>query len=475
MLIRFRSGLFAWLLALALAGCQGAAPTGVPTPRPTTAAPAPTPTPGLSRAPFSDSLLIAVVKNPTDGAEIYPVDPLTGRRLEGFAPIQAKNYFYAFSADMGMLALITFAGDHTPSDGQLHLLSLKDWKDQVFDLKLNGWVNAIRFSPNGEMLAVAYGDSGSKLMIFDTTRGTARAQAETDIIVRLMRFTSDNRSLMLYGPAQQQYTQVSTGAPKAILLAARDLSATWTAELAEIRDGLYPKTEKTDNLHAPGQAWYFVPGAVFAPDRDALYIVHANEDKLTSVDFAARSIHSVDIRPRLSWFEWLLSAGASVAHAKIMDGTDKQMVISPDGGRLYVVGIRNTFTQGQNGEWDLNQTSLGLQVIDAKDGSQIGHYETDATNLAISSDGRRLYLRGWDSDSTAYTPWTEVFETAGARKAPRQPGLYLTPARSMGGNPILVSEQCVSETKCELAAFDAQDLSMLYEFSVSRYGSWLIP
>ena len=472
---RIRINDWVCLLAFMLAACQPAAPAQTLTPQPTEPQASPTPTPAFSTAPFSDSLLLAVMKNQGSGSEIYPVDPLTGRPLEGYAPIQAKNYAYAFSQDMGQLALITFAGDHAPFDSRLHLLSLNDWTDQVFDLKFDGWVNAIRFSPNSEMLVIAYGDSGGRLMIFDAASGTARAQAETEIMVRLMQFSKDGKSLMLYGPSQPRSTGVSPAAPKAILLAVRDLSVQWTSDLAGVRDGLFPKTDKVDDLHAPGQAWYFTPAIAFAPDRDALYIVHADEDRFTSVDFSLRSVRTVDIRPRLTWFEQWLMLGASVAHAKFMDGTDKQMVISPDGRRLYVVGIDSASSQLQDGTWDMRRTPLGLQVIDAADGTEIGHYETDATNLAISPDGRKLYLRGWNEGATTFGPWTEIFDTASGERTAAPPDLDLVPTQTMGGRPILVSTRPISEVRFELAALDPESLMLLNKLYVSEYGSWLIP
>jgi DNA-binding beta-propeller fold protein YncE len=475
MLIRIRCSLLIGLWAAVAAACQPAAPAPTFTPHPIKAQASSTPTPAFSSAPFSDSLLLTVVKNQGSGSDIYPVDPLTGRPLEGYPPIHAKNYVYAFSPDVEQLALITFAGDPTPFESQLHLLSLKDWRDQVFDLKLDGWVNTIRFSPDSGMLAIAYGDSGNRLMVLDAASGTARAQAETEIIVRLMRFSKDGTSLMLYGPPQPRSTRVSPAAPKAILLAVRDLSVQWTSDLAGVRDGLFPKTDKVDDLHAPGQAWYFTPAIAFAPDRDALYIVHADEDRFTSVDFSLRLVRTVDIRPRLSWFEQLLMLGASAAHAKVMDGTDKQMVISPDGGRLYVVGIDTASSQHKDGTWDMRRTPLGLQVIDAADGTQIGHYATDATNLAISPDGRKLYLRGWNERATTYAPWTEIFDLASGERTAAPPDLDLVPTQTMGGWPILVSSRPISEVRFELAVLDPQSLMLLNRLYVTEYGSWLIP
>lgn len=65
----------------------------------------------------------------------------------------------------------------------------------------------------------------------------------------------------------------------------------------------------------------------------------------------------------ISWFERLLSLVAGPAHAKVADGTSKEVIISPDGRFLYVAGLENTPVQDENGEMQIISTPLGLQVI----------------------------------------------------------------------------------------------------------------
>ncbi len=150
--------------------------------------------------------------------------------------------------------------------------------------------------------------------------------------------TQAGKALMAYGPQLASTgiaanASVSVGAPKVALFDASDLSLLWAAELKCVRDGTFPKkadTANTQEIYQPSAAWHFQPGIAFAPDRDALYVVHGDADRLTTVDFASRRVKTVDIRPRLSWLDQLLTLTAGVAYAKGMDGTTKQAIASPD-------------------------------------------------------------------------------------------------------------------------------------------------
>ncbi len=108
-----------------------------------------------------------------------------------------------------------------------------------------------------------------------------------------------------------------------------------------------------DRLFISAQVWSF------APDRDALYVVHADSEQLTTVDFESQTVKTVEIQPKLTWFERLLSMTAGIAHAKIGDGITRQAAVSPDGQFLYVVGVNNATFQDEQGNWQMEQTSAG--------------------------------------------------------------------------------------------------------------------
>ena len=191
---------------------------------------------------------------------------------------------------------------------------------------------------------------------------------------------------MLYSPATSMADGLTPDPPHVYLLDAADLSQRWSAVLEGVRDGVFPKdkTVTRENHYEPGKSLYLSPGTAFAPDRDALYIVHANFEQLTTVDFDQQRINTVEVGAKLSWFEKLLSLSAGIAHAK-GEGTSKQIVVSPDGKFLYVVGVNNTIgKEDPQGNLGFNQTSLGLEILQANDGSRLKYLETDATEICPS-------------------------------------------------------------------------------------------
>lgn len=83
----------------------------------------------------------------------------------------------------------------------------------------------------------------------------------------------------------------------------------------------------------------------------------------TTVDFNTQSLKTVDIRIRLSLFVQLLSLITNVAYAKIRDGNSKQAATSPDGEFIYVVGSKKAVFNDKQGNWQMEQTPLGLEII----------------------------------------------------------------------------------------------------------------
>jgi hypothetical protein len=422
---------------------------------------------------FQNSLLVVEWKGVKKGNLLFPLDPATGIALPGYTPISlGQSYSYAFSPDRNTLAAVVFPNQNN-YNGKLLLVDLPAWKTQSFALETSGWVTAMAFSPDAKQLAIAQGESTYYLTMFDLEREVITAQTEDDSYITRLKFTVDSQSLMLYGMTiQNRFTENENGgAPQVRLLDAADLSPRWSAELEGVRDGVYPTDEKIPvDYSQPGTAVYLSPALVFAPNQDALYVVHADSDHFTTVDFSAQTIVTVEIEDQLSWFERLLSLTASVAHAKVADGTSKQAVISPDGQFIYVVGIRNESIQDQ-GNWQMNQTPLGLEIIQTSDGSRVEHYATEADAISISPDGHFLYLRSW----TTSEPWTEIFDTSNHRTTIRQAGIYASPALQMSGEPLLVSTYSVSDTSHHMSIFQSDGLKMLAEWTGYNYIAWLTP
>ena len=434
---------------------------------------------------FANSILAVLWRNAGEGHLLVPIDPATGQALPDDEPISlGQSYSYAFSPDRRTLAVVGYISSQHPNGGSLHLINLETWDDRVQELRLDAYVNVIDFSPDGERLAIAYGNATSQILVLNVAEPpvkskSAALQTSMDFLVNKMKFTSNGSGLMIYGYRTENPStvyQVNTEPPIVVLLDSTDLSVRWKDDLQGVHHGIVPKDENGDapvDIFQPGQAVYYLPGLTFAPQRDILYVVHPSEDKLTSVDFAAQKISSVEIRSKLSWFERFLSLTAGIAHAKVAEGTTKRVTISPDGQFLYIVGERNELADSENDEWQVNTIPLGLQIIRAEDGSRIARFDTEASDINISLDGNYLFLLGWSQPQGS--AWTQIFDTKTYQPVTRvQDNTWLVPTRRLNGAPILASSVYInSEDQQHYTIVNPEDLSVLVEWSSTDYLAWL--
>lgn len=423
------------------------------------------------RATLETSLLATEWKGSPEGSVLFPLDPASGTARPGYTPISLGQVFsHAFSSDKRILAAVSFPNENA-YDGSLLLIDLSTWKTRRFELDLDGWVSTMVFSPDGKQLAVAHGESSYQLTMINIARGVILAQSQIDAYVTRMKFTESGDALMLYTPAINVMNGLSADPPQVRLLDAANLSTRWSAELKDVRDGVFPTNENVTSadLYEPGNAVYLSPGVAFAPDGNVLYIIHADSEQLTTVDFDTQKFKTTEIKDKLSWFERLLSITAGVVHAKIADGTSKQAVVSPDGQFLYVVGFNSASNQDKQGNWQMEQTPLGLEIIQTSDGSRVDHIETDTTELSLSPDGRFLYLRNWVDTA----PWTEIFDTSSREIIAREEALYATPARLLNGEFLLVSTYVSSEEKYHMSVLQPSDLSVVADWTGPEFIYWL--
>ena len=451
------------------------------TPAPITIPPTRQPTrPPATLAPTPESMDVAmpVIEYKDDRNQLIVVSSVTGETFKAFAPIQlGQSYSYTFSTDKQTLALV--------SNGQLYLIDLPSWTYRTFDVNLNGWLwlSSVVYSPDESLLVLADGEPDGGLRVVDAKSGEVRASAQTGFAIRNVKFTTDGKAFMVYGPqlastGDAANAGVSVGAPKATLFAVSDLSVLWSVELAGIRDGTFPKkadTANTQDIYQPGAAWHFEPGIAFAPHSDILYLVHGDEDKLTKVDFADRELSTVDVHVKASWFDQLLALTAGVAYAKGMDGTTKQAVISPDGKFLFVSGNTEVVTQQADGnDWDITDTSIGLQVIAVEDGTLVDTIDTGETSLQLSSDGRQIFLTGWKRLISYETPWTDIYDMSSNKLIKHIDKVSLTPTRLLNGKTIWVSNYAVSDNLCYMASVDSTTWTTVNEWRGKYCFGWLI-
>lgn len=423
---------------------------------------------------FGTSLLVTQWESASQGNILFPLDPRSGTALTGYEPISlGQTPFHTFAPDRRTLAVVTFPGN-SMYDGSLLLIDLMNWSTRQLDLELSGWVSAMDFSPDGKQLAIAHGETNFKITTVDIEQGIITAKTQTQFIVTQLKYTCQGAALMLYSPTVDAEQNSMAGPPLVQLLNAIDLTTRWSATLEDVHDGIFPKDGKVsaENLYELGQALYLSPGLVFAPDRDTLYIVHADSEKLTIVDFEAQTVKSMDIHPRLTWFERLLALSAGAAHAKVGDGISRQVTVSADGKFLYVVGVNYASFQDQNGSWQFEQTNLGLEILDARDGSRVDRIEIDATELSLSPDGEFLYLRNWGNNQDNI-PWTAILDTASREIITQKTGVCAFPARLTNGEYLLVSEYATGETSHHMSVMELDGSPVLSEWTDTNYLWWM--
>jgi hypothetical protein len=424
-------------------------------------------TPGVRKGSFDGSLLVAGWNSREREYQFYPIHPEVGGILPDYAPIPIGAHFYqASTLDRSQLAFVGFSSSEKPTGGSLLLVDLQRWSAHSTPLDLDGGVTAHSLSPDGRFLALAVGDRESRVILIDLEKQAITAQQGLDFLASRLNYASDGSELYVYGtPIKDRFTvnESAAGPPKVVMLEAGDLGLLWSVELTGVRDGIYPKeevTEESPDLHQPGAAVYDLPGVVFAPDRDALYIVHSALDKLTSVDFTARQVETMDIRPQLSWLERLLWLTAGVAKAKVAEGASLRAQVSPDGKLLYVVGSKQELVETSPEETMYEMTALGLQVIRIADGTILDRLDSQANDLAISTDGDRLYLHTWKERGSE----TQVVSSRDLEVVAELEG-SLAPVMRMSGEVLLASTDWISSVKSRMLIVDPQSLAVMAEWN----------
>jgi DNA-binding beta-propeller fold protein YncE len=432
-----------------------------------TATAPPTPTEAKTAAPA-----LLVRWNSGDGRyELQPVDATTGQAIPGYIPLPLggdRQYALqtALSADGRHLAAIESNGQACESNAggtacraradSLHLVDVAGWERVTAALPGDGWVSPLLFSPDGTRLALAYhNEAASLLMLFDAVTGIQQGQQSIPFRPTLMTFTDDG-SLVVAGAAEGEKRGVTEPGPFTVqLLDGATLAEQWTQTLPEIMSGSWC-TAECDGSPEQWRTESWQPAVVASPDGRYLYIVHANEDKLTTVDLDGRAVSTVPIQAAQSWLERLFALTAGTAAAKMLgDGASKSAVLSPDGQRLYVVGNSWYIDADDEGQPVQQGEFLGLQAVNTADGQLLQTKETTAEKLRITPDGAYLLLDGWDENGRWLEVWNAVtlenitrLEDREVTAVPLLDGGYALLASTTGGQQLYLSLMSPPRFKC---------------------------
>jgi hypothetical protein len=140
----------------------------------------------------------------------------------------------------------------------------------------------------------------------------------------------------------------------------------------------------------------WTPAILRLPATDRIVIVHADSDRLTTIDADQRSVETRPITDARTWIDRWMAWGTLPAEAKGgSEGVYRQAVASPDRKSLYLVGREFHAWYDADGMLQMSDEALGLQVIDPVTAIRQARLETNADLVALSPGGDLALLRSW--------------------------------------------------------------------------------
>ena len=479
------------LMLLAACGAPAAEPPGdvaqsAPSPSPTPAATAVPPTEAPATVAAPPAALLVAAWDETLGDVIRAVDPVTGEDAPDRAPVpfgRRRDVVYAppygLSADGRLVAVFETEGQTCweyaggtaggPRAERVHLLDGAAWRARVVAMQVAGWPGQMAFSAEGNKLAVALQtDEATTLVVIDVAPATVAGQAQLPFAPRLLGFT-DAGHIVAYGqPEGDEPGVTQPEPPQVILLDGVSLAPLWETTLDNVVSGYWCSAEcQADHGRRESTAW--TPGVVLAPGGHMLLVVHADEDRLTTVDLDGQSVRSLHFGAPQTWLERLLVATAGVAHAKgAMNGATRSAALSPDGTRLYVAGYTHRSDQDLQGNWTMTEEVMPLQVVDSPSGRVVAQSEYEAQVLHLAHDGARLLLHSWAG------PWpaTRVVDALTLETLAQFVGPTVRTTVDREGRLWLVGQKFDGE-RVEMSVIDPSNYRTVAKWTASGPATWL--
>lgn len=436
----------------------------------------PPPLSGPNASQLGASVLMVQQVNGMGNFQLTPVSAASGKPVAGYKPVDlGLNQQTVFSQNRQLLAYVT-NGTPDCAGECLHVLNLRTWQPVIQPVVLPAaesysW-SQMAFGPQDKTLAVVLNSqtaSTGQLYRMDLTQPRLTGPTTLPFNVNQMGFTPVG-SLALLGTAPLPGSKDT--ALQALLLDGVNLQTIWQPDLSAVRFSQDMLADPND----PSVGRYLFPAQVFTPDFSRLYVVAADEPRLFTLDWAAKTIHTYEIQPKKSLLEQFLASTASVVYAKSLNGTTKSGVLSSDGRYLYVTGQTSTAVKDKVGLWTAQNTPLGLQVIDTRDGTEVRHLNTGATEVNLDLDGKTLLLKGWKQiDSTTYQSWTDFLDTA-TLQVKSQIKHDLQPTRLLDGSLGWLSYDMLPDGSYHLLVYRAGDTVPLSEWDARAqdFGYWLL-
>jgi hypothetical protein len=348
----------------------------------------------LARASPVRTLLIEETKR--FELSVSPVDPELLDPIPGLKPVPIGHHFVAgTSPDGRALAVIGWPSDAS-TGGQLQLIDLEPWTVRSTDAAVGGSVVALVFAPDGDNLywplSPATASPGvTQLMLATSANGAeiGRVSLPESLIPWDLRPTRNGRIAVFAVGADASW--LNNEPPRVLLVDPGTRGLVADLALEGVIAGQRGSQATGFESSRPGLAWDIARGR--------LYVIDANDDRLTVVDLdRGQVVAATELAAAQSSLDALGAWLVPTAYAKLVPGTDRSAVLDPDGRRLYVATLRRTQSDDFR---EFDEVALGGFVVDTDTLRIVGRIDQPVSGLALSPDGTRLLATGTDVLSRA--------------------------------------------------------------------------
>jgi DNA-binding beta-propeller fold protein YncE len=280
------------------------------------------------------------------------------------------------------------------------VFNLEVWEEIFVLEEPEGELSTVAWSADGNrlFLAAGFGTSGRTLWTVDVADQSSRRLADLDYWTDRIDVSPDGRTLYLFAfqLSDPQTFQVS-GNPFLVVLD----SSTGTEQARIDLPGMALGQKKEDGFDGETYAQY-LPGHAISPNGQRYYIAHAEDDEITVVSLEEMKVERTVVpQRRHSIFEKAIGTLLGVGRAEAKGGPSnrKQLVVSPDGERVFVTGGRDHEVAEDSPGYE----PVGLTVLEADTLEIVAEHE-GVGGIQLSPDGSLLFATGWSHQWTRTGP-----------------------------------------------------------------------
>ncbi len=147
------------------------------------------------------------------------------------------------------------------------------------------------------------------------------------------------------------------------------------------------------------------------------------------------------------------------------EGATRVATLSPDGTRLYVLTHETSALEGAR------PRSRGLSVIDVETGQEIASRDSEAGEIRIMPDGKRLLLDSRYGSNTTL----EVLDAESLASVATLAEWRVQLARDLEGAPVVLATRLLEETTTRFAVLDSETFDVVDSWLGPSRTYWVAP